>query len=141
MTAPTPLPNRRSWRRLREAWDVAERPAPPFPVHQSWAAFFLRTEPELVLLELLHHPRTLLMQDFELKYSEWPEAAQRPWYGGRQMRGRGTAEYRCLRLLRGFALGASFLSLKFFENARKSKSRFFAHHPRTEKRSGPVHSE
>ena len=28
-------------------------------------------------------------------------------------------------------------SLKYLPNGRKNKSRFFAHHPRTEKRSGP----
>jgi uncharacterized protein (TIGR01777 family) len=74
MTAPNPLPNRAFMAALREAWDVPNGlPAPSLFI--KLGAFFLRTEPELVLQSCCTVPGRLLDAGFEFEYSDWPEAA------------------------------------------------------------------
>jgi NAD dependent epimerase/dehydratase family enzyme len=75
MVAPNPLPNREFMASLRWAWDVPNGlPAPSQLI--KLGAFFLRTEPELVLQSSRIVPRRLLDAGFEFEFPQWPEAAE-----------------------------------------------------------------
>jgi uncharacterized protein len=75
MVAPNPLPNREFMAALRWAWDVPNGlPAPSLAI--KLGAFFLRTEPELVLQSSRVVPRRLLTAGFEFEFPQWPEAAE-----------------------------------------------------------------
>ena len=75
MVAPNPLTNREFMAALRWAWDVPNGlPAPSLAI--KLGAFFLRTEPELVLQSSRVVPRRLLDAGFEFEYPQWPEAAE-----------------------------------------------------------------
>jgi hypothetical protein len=75
MVAPNPLPNREFMASLRWAWDVPNGlPAPSLLI--KLGAFFLRTEPELVLQSSRIVPRRLLDAGFEFEFPQWPEAAE-----------------------------------------------------------------
>lgn len=73
--APNPLANREFMAALRWAWDVPNGlPAPSLAI--KLGAFFLRTEPELVLNSSRVVPGRLLDAGFEFEYPQWPEAAE-----------------------------------------------------------------
>jgi uncharacterized protein (TIGR01777 family) len=75
MVAPDPLPNREFMAALRWAWNVPNGlPAPSLAM--TLGAFFLRTEPELVLQSSRVVPRRLLDAGFEFEYPQWSEAAE-----------------------------------------------------------------
>jgi len=75
LAAPHPLPNREFMAALRDAWDVPNGlPAPALIV--ELAAFFLRTESELVLKSRRVIPSRLLDAGFEFDFPDWPEAAE-----------------------------------------------------------------
>lgn len=75
IAAPNPLPNREFMEALRDAWDVPNGlPAPSLLIEIG--AFFLRTEPELVLQSCRAVPGRLLDAGFEFEFPEWPEAAE-----------------------------------------------------------------
>ena len=75
LAAPQPLANREFMAALREAWDVPNGlPAPTVAIQLG--AFFLRTEPELVLQSCRAVPGRLLEAGFNFEYPEWPEAAE-----------------------------------------------------------------
>jgi len=75
IAAPNPLPNADFMRGLRAAWGT--RLAPPAP---AWvleiAAFFHRTETELLLKSRRVVPARLLREGFTFDYPNWPEAAR-----------------------------------------------------------------
>jgi uncharacterized protein (TIGR01777 family) len=74
LAAPNPLPNREFMAALREAWDIPNGlPAPALAIRLG--AFFLRTEPELVLQSCRAIPGRLLGAGFQFESPEWPEAA------------------------------------------------------------------
>jgi uncharacterized protein len=73
--SPNPLPNRDFMRGLRQAWGT------PIGLPASrWmleiAAFFLRTETELLLKSRRVVPQRLLQAGFEFQYPDWRAAAQ-----------------------------------------------------------------
>jgi NAD dependent epimerase/dehydratase family enzyme len=75
LAAPQPLANREFMAALREAWDVPNGlPAPTVAIQLG--AFFLRTEPELVLQSCRAVPGRLLEAGFNFEFPEWPEAAE-----------------------------------------------------------------
>ena len=74
IASPSPLPNREFMAELRDAWDRPNGlPAPAFLI--EIAAFFLRTESELVLKSRRVVPGRLLDAGFQFEFPEWPEAA------------------------------------------------------------------
>jgi hypothetical protein len=75
LAAPNPLPNREFMAALREAWDVPNGLPAPAPLI-ALGAFFLRTEPELVLKSRRVVPGRLLDAGFEFQFPEWPAAAE-----------------------------------------------------------------
>jgi uncharacterized protein len=75
LAAPHPLPNREFMAALREAWDVPNGLPAPAPLI-ALGAFFLRTEPELVLKSRRVIPGRLLDAGFEFEFPEWPAAAE-----------------------------------------------------------------
>ncbi|MFP5289286.1 MAG: DUF1731 domain-containing protein, partial [Thermoanaerobaculia bacterium] len=75
LAAPNPLPNQEFMSELRQAWGMpAGLPA------RQWmleiAAFFHRTETELLLKSRRVEPRRLLEDGFAFQYPEWPGAAR-----------------------------------------------------------------
>ena len=75
MVAPDPLSNREFMAALRWAWNVPNGlPAPSLFI--KLGAFFLRTEPELVLQSSRVVPTRLLDAGFEFEYPKWLEAAE-----------------------------------------------------------------
>jgi uncharacterized protein len=75
IAAPNPLPNHEFMAALREAWEMPNGlPEPAFLI--KIAAFFLRTEPELVLKSRCVVPGRLLRAGFMFEFPSWPEAAQ-----------------------------------------------------------------
>jgi uncharacterized protein (TIGR01777 family) len=75
LTAPNPIPNREFMATLREALDMPNGlPAPAFAIHIG--AFFLRTEPELVLSSNRAVPGRLLDAGFNFDFPDWPTAAE-----------------------------------------------------------------
>jgi uncharacterized protein (TIGR01777 family) len=75
IASPNPLPNREFMRALREAWGRPNGLPAPAPLIEL-AAFFLRTESELVLKSRRVVPARLLNAGFEFEFPNWPEAAQ-----------------------------------------------------------------
>ena len=75
LAAPNPLPNREFMAALRDAWQVPNGLPAPAPLIEL-AAFFLRTEPELVLKSRRVVPTRLLRAGFEFQFPHWPEAAE-----------------------------------------------------------------
>jgi len=74
IAAPNPLPNREFMAVLRDAWDMPNGLPAPAPLIE-FAAFFLRTESELVLKSRRVVPGRLLDAGFEFDYPGWPDAA------------------------------------------------------------------
>src|SRR5581483_4752746 len=74
LAAPEPLPNREFMAALREAWEMPNGLPAPAPLI-SIGAFFLRTEPELVLKSRRVVPGKLLDAGFQFQFPEWPMAA------------------------------------------------------------------
>jgi uncharacterized protein (TIGR01777 family) len=75
IAAPHPLPNRAFMEALRDAWDRPNGlPAPSLLI--EIAAYFLRTESELVLKSRRVVPGRLLEAGFEFEFPQWPEAAE-----------------------------------------------------------------
>lgn len=75
LAAPNPLPYADFMRALREAWGA------PFGLPATrWmltvGAFFLRTEPELVLKSRRVVPGRLLADGFPFRFAAWPDAAR-----------------------------------------------------------------
>lgn len=75
IAAPHPLPNRDFMAALREACGMPNGIPAPAPLLEL-AAFFLRTESELVLKSRHVVPARLLDAGFEFLYPTWPEAAE-----------------------------------------------------------------
>jgi hypothetical protein len=75
IAAPNPLPNREFMEALRDAWDMPNGFPAPAPLIEL-AAFFLRTESELVLKSRRVVPGRLLDAGFEFEFPEWREAAE-----------------------------------------------------------------
>jgi hypothetical protein len=74
LAAPGPLPNREFMATLRESWGMPNGiPAPALLI--ELAAFFMRTESELVLKSRNVIPARLLREGFEFEFPTWPEAA------------------------------------------------------------------
>ncbi len=75
LTAPHPLPNREFMAALRDAWNVPNGlPAPAWLI--EIAAYFFRTESELVLKSRCVVPDRLLDAGFEFNFPDWSEAAE-----------------------------------------------------------------
>lgn len=75
LSAPHPLPNAAFMRALREVWPIAfGLPATEWMLRL--AAFFLRTETELILKSRYVVPGRLLENGFTFQYMDWPEAAR-----------------------------------------------------------------
>jgi hypothetical protein len=75
VAAPSPLPNREFMEALRDAWGMPNGiPTPAFAI--EIAAFFMRTESELVLKSRRVVPGRLLEAGFEFEFPTWPEAAE-----------------------------------------------------------------
>src|ERR1017187_4752864 len=75
IAAPHPLPNRAFMAALRDAWNVPNGLPIPAPLIEI-AAFFLRTESELVLKSRYVVPTRLLDAGFEFDFPDWPQAAE-----------------------------------------------------------------
>jgi uncharacterized protein (TIGR01777 family) len=75
IASPNPLPNREFMEALRDAWGVPNGLPAPAPLLEI-AAFFMRTETELVLKSRRVVPGRLLDEEFEFKFPTWPEAAE-----------------------------------------------------------------
>jgi hypothetical protein len=74
LASPNPLPNREFMLGLRDAWGMPNGfPAPALAI--EIAAFFLRTESELVLKSRRVVPTRLLDAGFKFEFPHWPEAA------------------------------------------------------------------
>ncbi len=75
LASPNPVPNSDFMRALREAWGTSFGLRSP-----AWmitiGAFFLRTEPELVLKSRRVVPRRLLEAGFQFQFPDWPVAAR-----------------------------------------------------------------
>lgn len=74
LASPNPLPNREFMATLREAWGMPNGIPAPAPLLEL-AAFFLRTESELVLKSRYVVPARLLRARFEFEFPTWKEAA------------------------------------------------------------------
>jgi len=75
LASPSPLPNAEFMRILREAWGTKiGLPAPRLIL--EIAAFFMRTESELVLKSRRVVPSRLLEAGFQFTFPDWAEAAQ-----------------------------------------------------------------
>jgi uncharacterized protein (TIGR01777 family) len=74
VAAPNPLPNREFMAALREAWDMPNG-LPAFAPLLEVAAFFHRTETELLLKSRYVVPGRLLDAGFQFEFPNWPEAA------------------------------------------------------------------
>lgn len=74
IASPYPLPNREFMALLREAWDMPNGLPAPAPLLEL-AAFFHRTETELLLKSRRVVPTRLLDAGFHLEYENWPAAA------------------------------------------------------------------
>jgi hypothetical protein len=74
IVSPDPLPNREFMAILRDAWGMPNGLPAPAPLIEL-AAFFLRTESELVLKSRRVLPGRLLDAGFEFKFPTWPDAA------------------------------------------------------------------
>lgn len=74
LASPYPLPNREFMAALREAWRVPNGLPAPAPLIEL-AAFFLRTQSELVLKSRCVIPGKLLDAGFRFEFPYWPEAA------------------------------------------------------------------
>jgi len=84
LASPNPLPNREFMAVLREAWARPNGLWAPAPLI-ALGAFFLRTEPELVLKSRRVVPGRLLDAGFTFEFPEWIEAAEdlvRQWREG-----------------------------------------------------------
>lgn len=75
LASPNPLPNREFMASLREAYGMPNGIPAPAPLIEL-AAFFLRTESELVLKSRRVIPTRLLDTGFEFLFPTWPEAAE-----------------------------------------------------------------
>ena len=75
IASPNPLPNRDFMEALRDAWGMPNGLPAPAPLIEL-AAFFLRTESELVLKSRRVIPGRLLDAGFEFEFPDWPEAAE-----------------------------------------------------------------
>ncbi len=75
LAAPDPLPNREFMTILRDAYGMPNGIPAPAPLIEL-AAFFLRTESELVLKSRRVVPARLLHAGFEFHFPTWQEAAQ-----------------------------------------------------------------
>jgi uncharacterized protein len=75
IASPNPLPNREFMEALRDAWGMPNGFPAPAPLIEL-AAFFLRTESELVLKSRRVVPGRLLDAGFEFEFPEWREAAE-----------------------------------------------------------------
>jgi uncharacterized protein (TIGR01777 family) len=75
IASPSPLPNRELMEGLRDAWGMPNGFPAPAPLIEL-AAFFLRTESELVLKSRRVVPGLLLDAGFEFQFPNWPEAAE-----------------------------------------------------------------
>lgn len=75
LAAPNPLPNREFMATLREAWGMPNGIPAPAPLLEL-AAFFLRTESELVLKSRCVVPARLLRAGFEFEFPTWSEATK-----------------------------------------------------------------
>ncbi len=75
LAAPNPLPNREFMATLREAWGMPNG-IPALAPLLELAAFFLRTESELVLKSRNVVPARLLRSGFEFEFPTWSEAAR-----------------------------------------------------------------
>lgn len=74
IASPNPLCNREFMATLRDAWNMPNGLPAPAPVLEL-AAFFLRTETELVLKSRRVVPGRLLEAGFKFAFPAWPEAA------------------------------------------------------------------
>ena len=75
LASPNPLPNREFMALLREAWDMPNGLPAPAPLLEL-AAFFHRTETELLLKSRRVIPTRLLDAGFRFDYENWPAAAE-----------------------------------------------------------------
>jgi hypothetical protein len=75
IASPNPLPNREFMEGLRDAWGMPNGFPAPAPLIEI-AAFFLRTESELVLKSRRVVPGRLLDAGFTFGFPEWREAAE-----------------------------------------------------------------
>jgi uncharacterized protein (TIGR01777 family) len=75
LAAPNPLPNREFMAVLRDAWDMPNGLPAPAPLLEV-AAFFHRTETELLLKSRRVIPTRLLRAGFTFQFSDWPTAAE-----------------------------------------------------------------
>ena len=75
IASPNPLPNREFMAVLRDAWGMPNGLPVPGPLIEL-AAFFLRTESELVLKSRRVVPARLLNAGFHFRFEGWPEAAE-----------------------------------------------------------------
>lgn len=75
LAAPSPLPNREFMEALREAYGMPNGIPAPAALLEV-AAFFLRTESELVLKSRRVVPTRLLHAGFEFQFPDWQEAAE-----------------------------------------------------------------
>jgi uncharacterized protein (TIGR01777 family) len=75
LAAPNPLPNREFMAVLRDAWDMPNGLPAPAPLLEV-AAFFHRTETELLLKSRRVIPTRLLRAGFTFQFSDWPAAAE-----------------------------------------------------------------
>ncbi len=82
VASPHPLPNREFMAILRDALDIPNGLPAPAPMIEM-AAFFLRTESELVLKSRRVVPGRLLEAGFQFQFPEWAEAAQDLLHGWR----------------------------------------------------------
>jgi uncharacterized protein (TIGR01777 family) len=75
LAAPEPLPNREFMRTLREAWGTRlGLPAAKWML--TIGAFFMRTDPELVLKSRRVIPTPLVQSGFNFRFPSWREAAR-----------------------------------------------------------------
>jgi uncharacterized protein (TIGR01777 family) len=75
IASPNPLPNREFMELLREAWDVPNGLPAPTPLLEL-AAFFHRTETELLLKSRRVIPTRLLNAGFHFEFPNWPATAE-----------------------------------------------------------------
>jgi uncharacterized protein (TIGR01777 family) len=75
LASPHPEHNRDFMAILREAWDMPNGIPAPRPILEL-AAFFMRTETELVLKSRRVVPTRLLEAGFQFNFPNWPHAAQ-----------------------------------------------------------------
>jgi uncharacterized protein len=75
IASPNPLPNREFMAVLRDAWGMPNGLPAPAPLLEI-AAFFMRTETELVLKSRRVVPGRLLDAGFTFQFPTWPDAAE-----------------------------------------------------------------